>query len=114
MPFSLALRLVRIVSNKDRLVTRMEELEAMLVSRQYKKNIIKAAIAKALAISRLEALKKVVKTKHTRVMFAVTFNPKLPSISNIIGKHWRTMIRDTKLKKLLENPPLSTILRLNN
>ena len=99
MPFSLALRLVRIVSNKDRLVTRMEELEAMLVSRQYK-NIIKAAIAKALAIPRLEALKKVVKTKLTRVMFAVTFNPKLPSISNIIGKHWRTMILDTKLKKL--------------
>ena len=39
-------------------------------------------------------------------MFAVTFNPKLPSIANIIGKHWRTMTRDTKLKNTFPEPPM--------
>ena len=35
IPYSLALRLVRIVSNRDQLLVRMEELKTMLISRQY-------------------------------------------------------------------------------
>ena len=44
--------------------------------------------------------------EDVEVMFAVTFNPKLPSIANIIGKHWRTMTRDTKLKNTFPEPPM--------
>ena len=44
IPYSLALRLVRICSNRDSLLQRMDELKEMLISRAYNKNIITAAI----------------------------------------------------------------------
>ena len=44
--------------------------------------------------------------KCDRVTFAVTFNLKLPSISHIIGKHWRTMTRDKKLLNTFSQPPM--------
>ena len=58
VPFSLALRLVRIVSQREKLLERLQELKAMLLSRDYRKNIVDAAIEKAKAIPREEALKK--------------------------------------------------------
>ena len=106
VPYSMALRLVRIVSNRKQLVIRMSELKQMLVSRCYNKNIIDAAIKRALDIPREQALLKVVKPKVDRVMFAVTYNPKLPSISKIIVKHWRTMVRDKKLSNTFKEPPM--------
>ena len=53
-----------------------------------------------------QALTKVIREKNNRVMFAVTFNPKLPSISKIITKHWRTMTRDKKLSNTFKQPPM--------
>ena len=97
IPFSLALRLIRIVSEKDQLEIRLTELKDMLVSRNYNKNIVVAAIEKAKLIPREKALERVVKAKNNRVMFTVTYNPKLPSISRIIIKHWRTMTKDKKI-----------------
>ena len=47
IPYSLALRLVRICSKEDSLKQRMTELETMLVSREYNRNVVRAAIAKA-------------------------------------------------------------------
>ena len=85
---------------------RMEELRNMLVSRCYNKNIVDAAIKKASLIPRDQALTKVIREKNNRVMFAVTFNPKLPSISKIITKHWRTMTRDKKLSNTFKQPPM--------
>jgi hypothetical protein len=58
VPYSLALRLVRICSKKELLEKRMNELENMLLSRKYNKNIVKAAIQKAKEIPRIEALKR--------------------------------------------------------
>ena len=100
-----------VVSNRKQLVIRMSELKQMLVSRCYNKNIIDAAIKRALDIPREQALLKVVKPKVDRVMFAVTYNPKLPSISKIIVKHWsnlhwRTMVRDKKLSNTFKEPPM--------
>ena len=106
IPYSLALRLVRIVSDKTKLETRLSELKDMLLSRQYNKNIVVAAIEKAKLIPREKALERVVKEKNNRVMFTVTYNPKLPSISKIIVKHWRTMTRDKKLLNTFEQPPM--------
>ena len=106
IPFSLALRLIKIVSEKDQLEIRLTELKDMLVSRNYNKNIVVAAIEKAKLIPREKALERVVKAKNNRVMFTVTYNPKLPSISKIIIKHWRTMTKDKKLSNTFEQPPM--------
>ena len=85
IPYSLALRLVRICSEQDTLLTRMQELKEMLLSRMYNKNIVNAALKRALETSREEALKRVEKKKKKdRVTFVVTYNPKQPtSISGI-------------------------------
>ena len=65
----LALRLVRICSNRDTLLVRCEELKTMLISRNYRKNIVGVAIAKALSVHRMEALKKEEREKSDRVIF---------------------------------------------
>ena len=62
VPYSLALRLVRICSDKEDLQKRFKELEEMLVSRKYNKNIIKDSIERASKLERSEIIKKVVKT----------------------------------------------------
>jgi hypothetical protein len=95
IPFSLALRLVRIVSERDTLKQRLTELKSMLISRKYNKDIVNAAINRALQLERIETLKKVEKKPNERVVLAVTYNPKLPSISSIVKKHWTTKMLQT-------------------
>jgi hypothetical protein len=85
VPYSLALRLLRICSDKKDLENRFKELEEMLLSRQYNKNIIKNAIQNVAKLDRAEILKKVNKPRTDRVVLAITYHPKLPSISKNIG-----------------------------
>ncbi len=106
VPYSLALRLVRICSDKEDLKKRLSELENMLLSRGYNKNIVKETTSKALTLDRTEVLKKVTKTKKDRVVLAVTYHPKLPSVSSIISKHWRTLSKDQKAKEIFPLPPM--------
>ena len=106
IPFSLALRLVRIVSERETLIQRMVELKLMLLSRKYNKNIVNAAINKALQLDRKETLKKVTRKPNERVVLAVTYNPKLPSVSSIVKKHWTTMTRDAKMLQTYPKPPM--------
>jgi hypothetical protein len=65
VPYSTALRLVRICSDQSDLKKRLTELENMLISRKYNKNIIRHTIAKALKLGRMEVLKKLKKQKQT-------------------------------------------------
>jgi hypothetical protein len=97
---------VRICSSKDTLDKRLVELEKMLISRRYNKNVLKAAISKAKTVPRAEVLKKVTKTKNERPVLAITYNPKLPSISKIVQKHWNTMAKDPNAKKCFPKPPM--------
>jgi peptide-methionine (R)-S-oxide reductase len=106
VPYSLALRLVRICSDKEDLQKRFKELEEMLISRNYNKNIIKNSIEKASQLDRSEIIKKVVKTPSDRVVLALTYHPKLPSVSNIIKKHWPTMSKDQNTKEMFPLPPM--------
>ncbi len=106
VPYSLALRLVRICSDKVTLEKRLVELENMLLTRKYNKNIVKNALNKAREINRDEALQKVIKKKNDRVVLSVKYHPKLPSISKIIVKHWKTMTRDTEAKDTFPKPPM--------
>ena len=59
VPYSLALRLIRICSNKETLGRRLSELREILLTRNYNKNVVNAAIEKASKLNRTEVLKKV-------------------------------------------------------
>ena len=65
------------------------------------------AIEKARNIPRTEALKKVEKERTKRPVFVMQYDPRLPSITNITRRHWRSMVsRDPKLQEVFPDPPL--------
>ena len=87
----------------------------MLLARDYSNKIIDAAIEKACNIPRSEALKRVVKqANNDRTVFVVTYDPRLPSISKIVNKHYRTMIQDPHLKEVFNKPFLIAYKRPKN
>ena len=115
IPYSLALRIVRICSVPKRREERFVELKNLLIARDYKTGLIDAAIDKARKVSRSEALKRVKKSSTTqRPVFAITYDPRLPSIAGIMSKHWRTMTKDPHLAETFPQPPLVAYRRPKN
>ena len=107
IPFSLALRIVRICSKPEDRDTRFKELKELLLSREYKPGLIDSAINKAKQIPRTEALKKVERaTSSKRPVFVVSYDPRLPSITKIVTRHWRTMHQDPYLAYVFPLPPI--------
>ena len=82
IPYSLALRIVRICTFSEDREKRFLELKDLLLSREYKPDIINSAIEKARKVLRSEALKRV---------FVINYDPRLPSIPSIVKKHWRCL-----------------------
>ena len=106
IPFSFCYRLVRICSEEEMLNKRFSELKDLLLSRSYKIKIIDGAINKAKQIDRQEALKKKEKKKSSRIPFVITYHPALPSVSNILNRAWRIMIKNEHMKKVFKEPPM--------
>ena len=46
------------------------------------------------------------KKPNNRVICALTFNRKLPSVSKVIHKHWKTMTTEPKLLNVFPKPPM--------
>ena len=116
IPFSLALRITRICSETETREMRYDELKQLLISRKYKNGLIDSAINKARKILRQQALKRVAKpTQIKRPIFVVTFDPRLPSLSQIQNRHWRSMTtQDSYLKSVYPEPPLLAYKRQRN
>ena len=92
---------------KRRTDRRLNDLKEIVMSRDYHRNEVNTAINKAMKILRGEALRRVVRDKSTdRVCFVVTYDPRLPSITKIEGKHWRTMVQEPRLKEIFSSAPL--------
>ena len=106
VPYSLALRILRICSKKSDLDKRLEELYSMLISRNYNKNIVRNAITLVKTLDRQTHLQKVVKKTNDRIVLAITYNPKLPSLPQIVKKNWRTLAKDQNMKKIFPAPPM--------
>ena len=108
IPFSLALRIVRICTHPDTREMRFKDLKSLLLARSYQEQLIDRAINKARSIPRNVALRKVKKKKTSdRPVFVMKFDPRLPNISNIQSRHWRAMVsQDQYLKDCFKTPPL--------
>ena len=116
IPFSLSLRIVRICTSYEDRKKRLNELKQSLKERGYPDRVIDPAVERALKIPRDQALKKVIKNKNSkRPVFAVKYDPRLPLISPITNKHWRSMIvQDEYLKQVFKEPPLTAYKRQKN
>ena len=88
----------------------------MLVARGYKRKLIAAAIARAVAVPRAEAIKRVVREKDKdRVVLAIQYDPRLASIPKIVHKHHRTMVAsDPHLAEVYKKPPITAFKRPPN
>jgi len=106
IPFSLALRIRKICSEPENVENRMNELRCMLKSRSYSHRIIENAIERAMEKPRKELLQNVEKEQSDRITFVLNFSPHLPSVSNILQKHYRTLTRNPRMKKLYPEPPM--------
>jgi hypothetical protein len=90
--------------------------EELLLSRQYRVGMVESAINRAKAISRDNALKKVMSSHQPfrRPVLAVPYDPRLPRIQSIQAKHWRSMItQDRYLKDVFPQLPLTAYTRQN-
>ena len=84
----------------------------MLRERDYRPNVIKAAIEKARSLERSETLKKVEKSKdeNDRVRFITAFNPRLPNIRRILKENHKVMLEsDGRLMGAFNNPPMVSL-----
>ena len=115
IPYSLAYRLLRICSNKPTFKTRLEELRQDLLLRSYKPKIIDDAFKRVLQIDRNEAIKRVSKTKKENTPLVTTYHPLMPSVSNIVKKHWKVMTDESPaLKKCFDKPSMICYKRHQN
>ena len=97
IPYSLALRIVRICTSQEKRDLRLKDLKELLLARNYPENLIDSSINKAKKIPRKVALFKVrKKVDQKRPVFSIKYDPRMPSIQNIQAKHWRAMVAQNK------------------
>ena len=95
---------------------RLKDLKELLMAREYPEDLINIAIFKARKIPRKVALLKIKKKiKEIMPLFAIQYDPRLPAIHQIVGKHWRSMTgQDQYLAKCFEQHPLTAFRRQPN
>ena len=115
IPYSLALRLKRICSENLDFLNKLDCLKIKLLSRGYKVNYITKAFDKVKIIDRNVALQKVAKQSEIkRPVLSLQYDPRLPSISNIIFRFWKVMVKNPRLKRIFPHPPMITWTRPKN
>ena len=113
--YSLALRLRRICSTEESFEKRLEELKTDLLSRNYHLKFINEAFARAHAIKRVDALKKVEPKVTDREIFSVTYHPHLPSVSKVLRKYWEVMCsQSNRLRRIFPQPAMVAYRRGKN
>ena len=116
IPFSQALRIIRICTNPTKRDIKLEQLKMSLLERNYPIQTIENAIEKAKKVPRSRAIqmsKK--KEKEKRPVFALDWDPRLPCIQQIQAKHHRSMVsQDQYLAQVFPKPPLTAFRRENN
>ena len=96
---------------------RLDELKTFLLARNYPEKLLDSSINRARKIPRKVALLKVRKKEEDikRPVFAVKYDPRLPSIEALQAKHWRSMIGQNKyLNEVFKKPPLTAYRRQRN
>ena len=89
----------------------------MLLSRYYPARLIDSALNRATSILRKLALKSSKKKKYTMKIpvFAIKYDPRLPSIQTIQAKHWRSMVSQHQyLAECITEPILTAIRKPTN
>jgi peptide-methionine (R)-S-oxide reductase len=115
IPFSIALSIRRVCSREEDCKIRLEQMRQDLLSRSYPPKIVDGAIKRVNKIDRLDAIKRVSRTKEDKTVLVTTFHPLMPSVSKIIKKHWKVMVdNSTEMKNVFKNPSIVAYKRQKN
>ena len=116
IPYSLAIRIVRICSDPENRDKELKKLKSRLLNRNYDNKILESAIKRARNVPRQSLLKPVLKPEvNSRPVFAVTFDPRTPPFPSVLAKHWRAMTsQDAHLAQVFPLPPLVAYKRQRN
>ena len=115
IPFSLGYRLKRICTLESDFLKRWKELTIDLKSRGYKEQILKAAFNRLEKVTRSEALVKANRKRgDNRIVFPITYDPRLPSISKSLHKHYDLAKKDPKFVKAIPVCPTVAYKRSRN
>ena len=109
IPYSLAMRIIKICSETTNRDLRLLELKQMLLDRDYEEQLIDSEIKRALNIPRESALNPNHSTKkeNDRPIYVSTFDPRLPIITKSIQKHWQTScFLDANFRNTFPKPPM--------
>jgi hypothetical protein len=132
--YSQALRYVRLITNRNRLSERLQDLRVNLITRGYTNNVIDNAFNKALQYTQSNLLIGENENNIIRIdgnatkqcpnnepnsnkpilTFSVPYNTNTTHIGSILHKHWHLIDKDPTLKLLWPEPPLVSYKRNHN
>ena len=114
IPFSQALRLSRICSDKIDYFNQLEELKLKFTQRGYPATDIITQFKKASDIDRKETLKYKERTDTRRLVFSTTFNKKLPNIRQCFDENWPLLSINPVISKVFKEKPVVAYRRNDN
>ena len=115
IPYSLSYRLLRICSDQKTFLERLGELRQDLLSRQYPAKIIHEAFERVKQIPRSVALQKVEKKQSDREPLVLTYHPCLPSVTQVVRKHFGVMTEQCpRLRRCFKKPSVVAYKRSQN
>ena len=115
IPFSQALRLRRICSEQDNLVTRARELKQHLMKRGYPEQTLDAEIDRAINVSRDHSLSRGDRRgTDQRIPLVVTYHPSMNFLSRTTRRHQITLRSSERLNAIFNSPPMIAFRRPKN
>ena len=93
------------------------ELREKLVQRGYRGRMVDNAITKVKQLKREDILQRVTREDNNlgRVRAVLRFDRRMPNVSDIMKKNWKTMVNDDKrLLKVFPQPPMVCFTRGKN
>ena len=115
IPFSQALRLRRICSEQDNLVTRSQELKQHLIKRGYPEQMLDTEIHRAISVSREDSLLRGVRREtEQRIPLVVTYHPSMHFLARTTKRHQITLRSSERLNAIFNLPPIIAFRRPKN
>ena len=101
-----ALRLLRTNSSKEIFQKRLEEFQKHLRERGYQRNLITLTLSEIHFENRKEALRQKPSREKTILPFVTQYQPSVPSLKNIVMKHWQLIEKQPLLRQIYKEPPI--------
>ena len=116
IPFGMRMRIIRICRDPEKRNQRLQEMRKQLMDRGYSTILLDSAIKRARQIPRKVDFRHVNREKKTRgIIFAHTYDPRLPQMAQIQPRHWRTMVyKNSYIAEVFTRPPISAYRRQPN